>query len=104
MTMQRKTLWFDSAMAVLFALTAAWLIYAANKAAEDAIRRYGHNVDSGALLGFAANVYFLPLAVVFAFAALSLRRGWRIQWVAHWFAVVGAVAPLLIPGAIFAFK
>jgi hypothetical protein len=77
------------------------LLWLSNEAAADAVRRYGHNVDSGALEFVAAVLYLAPVALLFSSAAITLWRGWRIRWYAHWFAVAVAVVPLLIPGVAF---
>jgi hypothetical protein len=101
MTASRKVAWVDIALALLYAGVFAWLLHASHKAAADAVRRYGHNVDSGALEYVAAVLYFAPVALLFASAAVCLCRGWPIRWYAHWVAVAGAVVPLFIPGVAF---
>ena len=84
----------DVAVAVVFATLFVWSIYAANEAAADAVRRYGHNVDSGALQIAAAIVYFAPVAFLFALASLSILRSWRIGRTIHWLAISYAIVPL----------
>jgi hypothetical protein len=101
MTAARTAAWIDIALALLYAAVFAWLLHASDEAAADAVRRYGRNVDSGALEFIAAIVYFAPVGVLFTSAAVCLWRGWRIRWYIHWIAVAGAVLPLLIPGVAF---
>jgi len=91
----------DGGLALLCVTLFGWLVRASNEAAADAVRRYGHNVDSGALEWIAAFVYCVPVALLFSLAAFSLWRGWRIRWYAHWFAVAGGVLPLLLTGIAF---
>lgn len=93
-----RVLWIDVSSAVLFACLFVWAIYTANEAVADALRRYGHNVDSGALVWAAGILYFAPVAFLFGAAALCIRRRWKIMWVAHWLAVTCAVVPILVFG------
>ena len=90
------------AAAVLAAALFAWCLSTARAAVEEAVRTYGYNIDSGALLWVAAIYYFLPVALLFALAAVFLHRHWRFQWIVHWIVVTLAIAPLLIPGVLFA--
>jgi hypothetical protein len=101
MTRGRKVAWIDGGFALMYAALFGCLVHASNEAAADAVRRYGHNVDSGALESMAAVVYSAPVALLFGLAAVSLSRGWRIRWYAHWFAVAGAVVPLFLPAVAF---
>ena len=95
MSNMRIVAWIDAVFSCVFVLLVVLLIYLANQAAADAIRRYGHNVDSGALAYFVAIVYLAPVAVLFAFASCALFLGWVIRWYVHWFAVLCAVAPII---------
>lgn len=97
----RRTAWIDGTVALLYLALFVWAIYTANEAAAEAVRRYGHNVDSGALVFVAAVLYFAPVALLFGLAALCLYRGWRAQWYVHWFAVLCAIGPLFLPGVAF---
>ena len=101
MTATRTVAWIDIALAFVYTAVFAGLLHAAQEAAADAVRRYGRNVDSGALEYLAAVIYFAPVALLFGLAALCLWRGWRVRWYVHWIAVAGAVVPLLIPGVAF---
>jgi len=98
MTLTRAVAWIDIALAFLYTVVFAWLLRASYEAAADAVRRYGHNVDSGALESIAAVIYFAPVALLFGLAAACLWQGWRIRWYVHWIAVAGAVVPLFISG------
>lgn len=91
--------WIDACVALLFAGLFAWAIHAANAAAEDAVRLYGHNTDSGALVYFGAVIYLAPVAVAFAVSSLSNFLRWRIKRVLHWIAVLGAIAPPVLTTA-----
>jgi hypothetical protein len=101
MTASRKVAWVNIAIALLYAGVFAWLLHASHEAAADAVRRYGHNVDSGALEYIAAVLYFAPVALLFGSAAVCLWRGWRIRWYAAGVAIAGAVVPLFAPGVAF---
>jgi hypothetical protein len=101
MSASHKVAFLDGGLALICAALCGWLVRVSNEAAAEAIRRYGHNVDSGALEWIAAVVYCAPVALLFSLAAVSLWRGWRIRWYAHWVAVAGAVVPLLVPGIAF---
>ena len=101
MTPSRKVAWVDIIVAFLYAALLAWLVHASHEAAADAVRRYGQNVDSGALEFIAAVFYVAPVALLFGLAAVCLWYGWRVRWYAHWVAVAAAVVPLFIPGMAF---
>ncbi|MEC5388316.1 hypothetical protein VVD49_21465 [Uliginosibacterium sp. H3] len=91
--------WIDASVSVLFAGLFAWAIYAANEAAADAVRHYGYNVDSGALVYIGAVIYLAPVACAFALASFSCFLRWRIKRFLHWLAVLGAIAPPLLSTA-----
>jgi hypothetical protein len=95
MTRARLAAWIDAGCSTLFVLLGLWGIHAANEAAADAVRRYGHNVDSGAIVYFAVVVYVAPVAVLLALASCALFLQWSIRWYAHWIAVACAMAPVL---------
>src|SRR5262245_56758613 len=101
MTASRKVARVDIAVAVLYAGVFECLLHASSEVAADAVGRYGHNVDSGALEFIAAIFYFAPVTFLLASAALCLWRGWRVRCYVHWIAVAGAVVPLFIPAVIF---
>ena len=88
----------DLALAGLLVAASAWLIHLADAAAEDAVRRYGYNVDSGALLYFFVWVYLAPNVAATGFAALSMYRRWRVRWFAQAAAGLGLLIPLAIVG------
>ena len=96
-----KVAWVDGGLAVIYAALFGGLIRASNEAAADAIRRYGHNIDSGALELIGAVVYLAPVGLLFGLAAVSLWRGWHIRWYTHWFAVAGAVVPFFLAAIAF---
>ena len=60
--------------------------------APDAVHRYGHNVDSGAIQWMLAVGCLGPLAFLFALASLALARNWRIGAYVHGLAVLAVVA------------
>jgi uncharacterized membrane protein len=98
MTTSRTVAWIDIVLAFVYAGVFVWLLHASQEAAAGAIRRYGRNMDSGALEYIAAVIYFAPVALLFGSAAICLWRRWRIRWYVHWIAVAGALVPLLMPG------
>jgi len=92
----------DAVAAVIFTALFGWSVHASHQAAEDAIQRYGHNVDSGAVQAMVGTCYFAPLAILFVLAAVLQWRGWRIGRYVHYFAFTCFVAPfaLILFGAI----
>ena len=64
--------------------------------AQDAIVRFGKNVDSGAYLSAFSWLFLLPGAALFAIAALSLLRGWRAGRYLHWLALAWLGLPVLL--------
>ncbi len=98
MSASHRVAFVDGGLALICAVLCGWLVHVSNEAAADAVRRYGHNVDSGAMEWIGAVVFCAPVALLFSLAAVSLWRGWRIRWYAHWFAVAVAVIPFLLLG------
>ena len=80
MSASHKIAFVDGGLALMGAALRGWLVRVSNEAAADAVRRYGHNVDSGALEWIAAVVYCFLVALLFSLAAVSLWRGLRIRW------------------------
>jgi hypothetical protein len=78
--------------AVFLAALSTLLIHMSTSAADDAVRRYGYNADSGVVEWLLGVLYGAPLALLFGFASLALSRHWRIGMVAHWLAVAAVVA------------
>ena len=91
--------WIDAAVALLFAFLCAWSIYVANAAAAEAVRLYGRNVDSGAMLYAAAVIYMAPAALGFGLASLSMFLAFRFRWVVQGLAVALAAVPVLFLAA-----
>jgi hypothetical protein len=79
MSASHKVAFVDGGLALICVTLCGWLVRVSNEAAADAVRRYGYNVDSGALEWIAAVVYCAPVALLFSLAAVSLWRGWRIR-------------------------
>jgi hypothetical protein len=99
--MKVRTWHFDALLAALFATASAWMLWVSRVQAASAVRRYGHNVDSGALEYAAVVLFLLPLAILFGAAAIAGAREWRVGRYVHWFAVACAVCPIVY-GAIAA--
>jgi hypothetical protein len=87
--------YLDAIVAVLMVASLGWLLHASSRAAAEAIRLYGHNVDSGAIEGITATLYCAPNAVLFAFAAVAMWRAWRIRWFAQGIAIVWLIGPVM---------
>jgi hypothetical protein len=77
-------------LALLVAMAVAWSIRSAQLAAEEAIRTYGYNVDSGAILWFFAYL-IAPAAITFGIAAVGFWYRLRIRWVLQLAAVAWVV-------------
>jgi hypothetical protein len=95
---------FDAALCTLFAMACAWMFWSSRAAAADEVRRYGYNVDSGAIEYAAVVVFLLPVALLFGAAAVAGARGWRPGRYLHWLAVAAAVAPIAYDAVASAFK
>ena len=80
----------DLGIAVCLGTLALAFVHISNSAAEDAVQRYGRNVDSGVWEFIIAELYLAPLTLLFGLAALSIARNWRIGPYAHW-AAIGAI-------------
>ena len=83
----------DAVVALVFIALFCWSVFASYQAAADAVRRYGHNVDSGAVQEMVGVFYFAPVATLFALAALVQWRNWRAGRYVHHFAFAYLVAP-----------
>jgi hypothetical protein len=69
--------WIAAAAAVVFAGLFTFSMRASRLAAEQAVRLYGHNVDSGAYEYMAGLLYLAPGAILFLLAAVALFKHWR---------------------------
>jgi hypothetical protein len=67
--------------------------YLGNRAAEEAVRTYGHNVDSGAYIELFGALFFVPAVLLFAIAGAAFWRSWRVRWILQ----AGAAAWLALP-------
>ncbi|GAB3091391.1 hypothetical protein GCM10027159_05110 [Lysobacter terrae] len=81
---------------MLFAVGVFWARHAATAAAEEAVREYGRNVDSGVLLSIIARWYFAPAAIIFAIASIAMFRAWRFRPAFHFVAWAWAALPFLL--------
>ena len=70
----------NGALALLLTFAAVWLLHAAQLAAEEEVRVYGHNTDSGAIQSMVALGYCAPAALVFGLASAVFWLRWRIRW------------------------
>ena len=83
------------AAVVFFVAVPASLLYS-NYLAEDAVVRYGRNVDSGASLSLFAIYFMAPAAATFASAAVALHLRWRVGSALHWLAMAWLALPVLL--------
>jgi hypothetical protein len=81
-----KPAWIDAFFGVVFAALVPLSYREAHLAAEEAVRLYSHNVDSGAYLIVIAVTYFAPASLLFGLASLALFRGWKHRMALHWVA------------------
>jgi len=88
--------WVDAASSVLFVVLFLLAQLAAKQAAEEAVRLYGRNVDSGALEHSISVIYFAPSALLLALASISILCRWRFGRALHWLAWSWVILPLLI--------
>ena len=86
--------WIDAAAAMAFVGIFALLLNGSRIAAEEAVRLYGHNVDSGAYEYIAAVLYFAPGSILFGLAAIALFSRWRAARFLHGIAWGWVVLPL----------
>ena len=75
-----------------------WSQAAARAAQADAIREFGHNVDSGAYLSAAGFLYFVPAVPLFALASVASYRGWRLRLLLQAVAWLWLASPWLVLG------
>jgi hypothetical protein len=87
--------WIDAAAAAAFVGMFALLLNGSRVAAEEAVRLYGHNVDSGAYEYIAAVLYFAPGAILFVLAAVALFSRWRAARFLHGIAWGWVALPLV---------
>ena len=73
--------WINWTLALLFLAAFGWCLYISQRAAEYAVRTYGHNIDSGAIEFLIGIFFFLPAALLFTLAGTSFWRGWRVRWI-----------------------
>lgn len=92
---ERALAWINAAVTTILLGFGVWLIHVANEAAAAAVRTYGYNVDSGALLYYFAIYYCAPTAALLAIVALFMQRRWRGRWPLQAFAVLWVVGSVL---------
>ena len=88
----RRLAWINFGLAVMSICAMFVCFYIGNLQAQDAVRRYGHNVDSGFYLSLAALIACVPASIFFALVAAAFARGWRARW---WLQVAAATWALL---------
>jgi len=91
----RALAWINAAIATVFLGCGAWLVHVAREAAAEAVRAYGYNVDSGAILYLFVVYYCAPTAALFAIAALFMGRRWRWRWPVQVLAVLWLMGSVL---------
>jgi len=87
--------YLDAIIAVLMVVSLGWLMHASFRAAAEAVRLYGHNVDSGAIEGITAALYCAPNALLFTIAAVAMWRVWPVRWFAQGIAIVWLIGPVM---------
>jgi hypothetical protein len=87
--------WVDLAACAGFALLFALSVRESRLAAEEAVRLYGRNVDSGAYIYLLGLYHFVPAAILFLIAAVALFQRWRLSRFLHGLAWGWVVLPIL---------
>ena len=78
--MDRKLAWVNAAAAVLFVSCGIWFVHLADEMAAAAVREYGQNVDSGAIICLLVICFVAPNALLTALSALMMFRRWPGRW------------------------
>lgn len=91
----RSSAWLDAVACLLFSALSVASYLSAKHAADEAMRLYGHNVDSGAYLAVAANIYFIPGALLLGLATAANMLHWRWRAVPHVAAWIFVVWPVM---------
>lgn len=86
----------DAMGAALFGCGCVWLMLAGRWQAQQAVAKYGHNVDSGVLEWAVAMFYLGPASLLFALASIAGWRSWRIVRPARWVASAFALLPVAL--------
>ena len=92
---ERAVAWLDILLLVVTAFGASWFMYASNEAAKEAARIYGHNIDAGAIESVAAFIYFIPNALLFFAASLSMWWRWRPRWFIQTISAIWLIGPFV---------
>jgi hypothetical protein len=93
--LSKRVAWIDALASAFFSLLFFAMLHIARLAAEEAVRLYGRNVDSGALESAVAVLYCAPAAIAFTVASIAVFRGWRFHKVLHGLAWAWAALPLV---------
>jgi hypothetical protein len=93
--------WAYALAAIVMLAAGLWLLYVAHEAAENAVRVYGHSVDSGVLESIVVVCYFFLNAVLWALAALSIWLRWKP--LGRWFFPCLAAFWMIFPVAMVCF-
>jgi hypothetical protein len=79
----RIAAWVDASACLCFTALAVVSYFSAQHEAEEAVRLYGQNVDSGAYLAATVVIYLAPAALLFGLAAVAQFLRWRWRVVPH---------------------
>ena len=92
----QSLMFLDAIVAVIMAVGAGYFYYISSEAAAEAVRLYGHNVDSGALESIAGGVYCVPNIALFTLSSIAMWRRWRLRWLAQSSAVFWLIGPIVL--------
>jgi hypothetical protein len=94
--LSRRVALINAIVAIVLTGLAVWALYVSIAAADDAVRRYGENVDSGAIEGMVATIYLGPCALLFAMSALAVWKMWRPRWFIQAIALAWLTVPVIL--------
>jgi len=93
---KRRAIWaaaINWTLAILSVVALGLCFYSGRRAADEAVRTYGHNVDSGAYIILAGVIFFAPAALFFTIAGTAWWSQWRLRWLFQ----AAAIAWMLLP-------
>ena len=86
----------DFLAAIAMCMMGAILHFRGQREAADAVSRYGHNVDSGAVERILAILYCAPNALMLTVTGIAMHRQWRVRWWLQGFAILAVVCPVFL--------
>lgn len=86
----------NAVVALVMTACVPWFLHLSREAEAEAVRRFGRNIDAGALEEVAAKFYFMPGALLFGLAAILVAKRWPLRWPVQLACMLWLLIPVVI--------